>query len=169
MTEPTWVFGYGSLIWRQDFPFLESRRAVVQGWTRRLWQGSHDHRGTPEDPGRVATLVANAAASCDGMAFLVAPEVFDHLDYREKNGYSRLRLPLSFAVGQAQGVTYVGHPENPAYLGDAPLADMVAQVRRCVGESGSNVEYVIELDRALRGMGVVDPHIAAIAQGVSDG
>lgn len=166
MTEPAWVFGYGSLIWRQDFPFLDARRAELQGWARRLWQGSHDHRGTPEDPGRVATLVAAADSCCVGRAFLVAPEVFEHLDYREKNGYSRLPVTLEFETGPARGVTYVGHPDNPAFLGDAPLDDMVAQVLRCVGPSGSNIEYVVELDRALRGMGVVDPHIAAVSQGV---
>ncbi|MEO0615746.1 MAG: gamma-glutamylcyclotransferase [Pseudomonadota bacterium] len=163
MTAPSWVFGYGSLIWRQDFPFLEARDARLSGWMRRLWQGSHDHRGTPEDPGRVATLVAQAQAHCIGRAFLVAPEVFEHLDYREKNGYSRLRVPLDLGGDAVAGVTYVGHPDNPAFLGDAPLADVVKQVRRCVGESGSNVEYVVELDRALREMGAPDAHIAAIA------
>ena len=161
---PSWVFGYGSLIWRQDFPFLDARDAQLSGWTRRLWQGSHDHRGTPEDPGRVATLVADAAATCIGRAFLVAPEVFEHLDYREKNGYSRLRVSLDLGGDAVAGVTYVGHPDNPAFLGDAPLAEIVTQVRRCAGESGSNIEYVVELDRALRNLGAPDTHIAEIAR-----
>ena len=47
-----WIFGYGSLIWRPDFAFEESRIAVLMGWRRAFTQGSPDHRGTPRAPGR---------------------------------------------------------------------------------------------------------------------
>lgn len=159
---PTWVFGYGSLIWHQDFPFIDARRAHILGWMRRFWQGSHDHRGVPSDPGRVVTLVESPGSCCYGRAFLVEPDVFEHLDHREKNGYERYRLSIFFDDDDAPGVVYVASAGNVAFLGDAPASEIAAQIRRCEGPSGSNSDYVLELARALRELGIDDPHVFEI-------
>lgn len=157
-----WVFGYGSLIWKQDFAFLESRPAFITGWERRFWQGSHDHRGRAHDPGRVVTLIESPGALCHGRAFLVREQVFDHLDHREKNGYQRVDVCISLADTEVQGIVYRAPEHNPAFLGPAPLREMVAQINRCRGPSGANRDYVLELARALREMGVLDEHVFAV-------
>jgi len=156
---PTWVFGYGSLIWKQDFPFLEARPARITGWARRFWQGSHDHRGLEHDPGRVVTLVASPGQRCEGRAFLVEPEVFDHLDHREKNGYERVAVDIAFDTDVVKGVVYRATEDNPAYLGPAPPREMAAQINRCAGPSGPNRDYVLHLAQALRDLGITDDHV----------
>ena len=88
-SDQVWLFGYGSLIYLVDFPYLDSRPACISGWSRRFWQGSHDHRGTEANPGRVVTLIEEADALCGGIAYLVEAPVFRQLDEREKNGYLR--------------------------------------------------------------------------------
>ena len=130
-TGDIWVFGYGSLIWRPDMPFKEKRVARIEGWVRRFWQGSHDHRGLPHAPGRVVTLIPCIEGSCTGMAYLiedeVAEETFSHLDYREKNGYERHSVGLEFAEGEeASGIVYIATQDNMAFLGPASLEDLAA-------------------------------------------
>ena len=158
-----WLFGYGSLIFKADFPWLERRPAAIRGWARRFWQGSHDHRGTETAPGRVVTLVPQADALCDGMAYLVTPEEFAHLDYREKNGYLRLATDILFDDGSsALGLVYIATHENAAFLGPASELDIARQIAAARGPSGPNSEYLLELAKALRELGKPDAHVFEI-------
>ncbi len=159
-----WVFGYGSLIFKVDFAYLERSPASVQGWERRFWQGSHDHRGTPDSPGRVLTLIAQPGKRCAGMAYLVKRSTLLALDYREKNGYQRQRIDIHLAAGEkVRGLTYVAPPSNPAFLGPAPDKVIAQQMVDSSGPSGSNADYVIELAAALKALGEDDEHVFGLA------
>lgn len=158
-----WLFGYGSLIWRPDFPYLARQPALLHGWTRRFWQGSHDHRGLPHAPGRVVTLVEAAGARCLGMAYALDGAVYDEvvaaLDVREKNGYARFAAPVHLqgdegAAGRStvEALVYIATPDNHAFLGPAPLESLAQQIHRSHGPSGSNREYLFELAAALRAL-----------------
>jgi len=165
-----WLFGYGSLIYKTDFPYLARRPAHIAGWSRRFWQGSHDHRGTPDAPGRVVTLIAQADAVCHGMAYLITPEVFAHLDHREKNGYLRLAMPIAFddandaADAGVLGLVYIAREDNAAYLGQASERDIATHIAAAAGPSGPNHEYLTLLAAALRDMGRHDDHVFTIEQ-----
>ena len=165
----TWIFGYGSLIWRPAFPYDTSRKAVIHGWRRRFWQASPDHRGVPDAPGRVVTLVEEAGVHCWGRAFLL-PEadrdrIISDLDHREKNGYVQVAVDIEFDDAHTEcGFTYVAGPTNSSFIGAAPIDEIVAQIATATGPSGSNVEYLLRLAKALDELEVYDEEVHGLRQ-----
>jgi cation transport regulator ChaC len=164
-----WIFAYGSLIFRPDFPWIERRRAYVRGFERRFWQGSPDHRGVPEAPGRVVTLVASRGW-CGGCAYRIDPAGAETslvaLDAREQAGFERVNVDLYEAIDGAvfgNAITWIAGQDNAHFLGPLPDAEIAALIRARRGPSGANAEYALRLRDALRELGIVDAHVEAIA------
>jgi glutathione-specific gamma-glutamylcyclotransferase len=165
-----WVFGYGSLVWRMDLPFEEGFAAAVEGYARRFFQLSPDHRGTEDAPGRVVTVIAADAGSplLAGMVYRIAAhrraETIKALDHREKAGYERVEVTARALDGSrsVSALMYIGKPGNPGFFPtpDDEIAQIVAHAR---GPSGENLEYVERLHEALTQLGHPDPHVATIA------
>ena len=165
-----WVFGYGSLIWRPDFAYVDSQLAVLSGYQRRFCQASHDHRGTVQLPGRVVTLASTPGAECVGMAFLLAEPSADSLaalEIREQDGYQRTCVSLSLGNGHdVRGVTWIASPGNPSWRGNETLNEVATLIATRQGPSGTNWEYLFELERALQKLGIRDDHVTGLSDRV---
>ena len=166
-----WIFAYGSLIFRPSFAHLETRRAFVSGWARRLWQGSPDHRGVPDAPGLVATLVRAPEETCGGLAYRVDSaaknDILAELDVREQAGFVRAMVSVADSPGGAsfaEALTYVAAPENAHFMGPLEAPAIAAWVASRRGPSGPNREYVERLHRALQGLAIADHHVDAVAR-----
>ena len=161
----TWIFGYGSLLWRPGFSFLECMPGWLDGWERRFWQGSPDHRGTPERPGRVVTLAPGERVW--GLAFRLDAktqrQTLQQLDAREVAGYQRLTAAIRGADRSVDAVAWVATSDNPDWLGPASVDTMAHQVIGARGASGTNVDYVLSLAEVLVGSRIRDPHVEALA------
>ena len=167
MTEDLWLFGYGSIMWKVDFEYIERQPGFVSGWTRRFWQGSIDHRGVPGAPGRVVTLIESAGSDCWGLAYRIPRQqektILEALDYREKGGYERLDLAVHLSNGRTvNGLTYHANENNSNFLGDAPNIEIAKQIVTAIGPSGSNKEYILQLDQALRDHDLADEHVSSL-------
>ena len=64
-----WVFGYGSLMWRPGFDYLERHEGRLIGAHRALCVYSFVHRGTPQKPGLVLGL--DHGGACRGIVYRV--------------------------------------------------------------------------------------------------
>jgi len=175
-----YIFGYGSLIWRPGFPYLRKFDGYIRGWARYFWQGSTDHRGTPEAPGRVVTLVkdAHGAAQSEtwGTVYCVPEEeaevILKNLDYREKGGYTREDVDV-YIRGQTEPVVqkailYIATQRNVNFIGETPVQLIAEQIYKCVGPSGPNIDYLLNLADSMRRMNVHDEHVFELEQIVRD-
>ena len=95
------MFGYGSLMWRPGFDFIEQVPARLIGEHRALCVYSFDHRGTPEKPGLVLGL--DRGGACRGVAFRVAAKQRgDTIDYLREPRADHPRLSRGDAFGLAR-------------------------------------------------------------------
>ena len=156
-----WVFGYGSLMWRPGFDFVERQAAILYGRRRAFCIYSVHHRGTPERPGLVLGLAPGG--SVRGAAFRVDeavwPEVYAYLLEREQptETYREAKVSVVLADGRRMPtlafLSDTGHAQWAGALGFEQQARLIAGSS---GLSGRNVDYLRDLVRHLGHDGVRD-------------
>ena len=170
-TEDLWVFGYGSLIWRPGFEFVEKAPARLIGGHRALCVFSHVHRGTPERPGLVLGL--DFGGACRGVAYRVAAK-----RRHDTVGYLRAREQVTSVYRETvRSVTLLTQPERRVdalvymidrghvqYAGRLDLTTQLHLVRQGHGQSGPNREYVLSTVHALEALGLYDRDLHLLAE-----
>ncbi|KAJ8603730.1 hypothetical protein CTAYLR_000237 [Chrysophaeum taylorii] len=187
LLSPLWIFGYGSLVWRPE-PGWEAFRAArgsVDGWSRWFAQRSMDHRGTPQAPGLVCTLLPDCSldtlgargdrdkpSTTLGVAYLIPDDhrddVLANLDFREKGGYTRaiadVRLEGAEDGASIRALVYSATIDNPNFVprfvtdDPAALDEAAAIIATTRGPSGPNNEYLYKLADAIPD----DPYLKAL-------
>ena len=156
-----WVFGYGSLMWRPGFPFVERRAATLHGRRRAFCIYSVHHRGTYERPGLVLGLAPGGA--CRGAAYRVAeaewPDVYAYLLEREQptETYIEARRHVRLDDGRREeSLVFLSDVRHPQWAGALSLERQAELIAGATGLSGKNVDYLRDLVEHLREMRVRD-------------
>ena len=179
-----WVFGYGSLMWRPDFPYRERRRALLEGYHRGFCVKTVHHRGTIERPGLVMGL--KPGGHCMGVAFRVAErdarDVLAYLEERELKWYpvyeaAGVEVELEERGlgrgGQQRGtlrgrtvmaLTYLPKHDHPDYLGSLSVNEAAEIIRGAEGVSGRNIDYVRDALANFETLMIEEPEIEAVAR-----
>ncbi|KAL8776580.1 MAG: hypothetical protein Q9213_008216 [Squamulea squamosa] len=182
--EDFWLFGYGLI---DPFKINESPATSTVMFVD---SGRLDHRGSPDHPGRVVTLiersdylsiVSESKSESDtpptfrvwGAAYHIPSEhvrqVKEYLDIREVNGYSIQYTSFQPAASDAKPIekcmVYIGLPSNPQFLGPQDPDALAKRICGSRGPSGENREYLFMLEEALDGLAeeAGDEHVEELA------
>src|SRR5260370_20310862 len=170
-TEDLWVFAYGSLMWRPDFPFAERVEARLVGAHRALCVYSFVHRGTPERPGLVLGL--DRGGTCRGIAYRVPAaeraSTIAYLRAREQvtSVYRECTRPIWLKRDPEQRVPalcYMVDRGHVQYAGPLTLEQQLHHVRQGHGQSGAHRDYVIATLGALEQLGYRETTLHRIAE-----
>ena len=179
MSQPTekhdsddfWVFGYGSLMWRPGFDFVERVPARLIGLHRALCVYSFVHRGTPEQPGLVLGL--DRGGMCRGIAFRVAAAAREktvaYLRAREQvttvylETMRRIELEEK-ARRQVRALCFIVDRSHVQYAGRLTLAECLHHVRQGHGRSGPNRDYVLDAVQSLEALGYRETELHLLAE-----
>ncbi|KAK2967096.1 hypothetical protein RJ640_007411 [Escallonia rubra] len=180
-----WVFGYGSLIWKAGFHYDDRLVGFIKGYRRVFYQGSTDHRGTVEYPGRTVTLEPAEGEICWGVAYKISQKedeeiALTYLEVREKQYDKKAYLDFFTTIFSSQKLTdstpaisgvmvYIASSDkklNKNYLGPASLEEIAKQIIQAEGPSGPNRDYLFQLEKALLQLGCEDKHVIDLANEV---
>ena len=166
-----WVFGYGSLMWRPGFEFLERRPGRCMGAHRALCVYSFVHRGTPEKPGLVLGL--DQGGNCRGILYRVAAkkraETITYLREREQvtlvyREAWRSVWFLDDPAERVQALCYMVDRGHEQYAGRLTLDRQLHFVRQGHGRSGNNRDYVVETVAEIERQGYRDRDLHLLAE-----
>jgi cation transport protein ChaC len=167
--EDLWVFGYGSLMWRPGFPYVERVPARIAGLHRALCVYSFVHRGRSEQPGLVLGL--DRGGACRGIGYRVAADhradTIAYLRAREQvtNVYVESLRSIALTDGRrARALVYVVDRAHPQYAGTLSIEEQLRFVRQGHGQSGPNAEYVLSTVAEIEAQGFRDHGLHALAE-----
>lgn len=169
-----WIFGYGSLIWKPAFDFVEARSVVAHGWRRKYSLEVHSWRGTEEQPGLMLAL--EQGGSCTGVAYRMPPDD-PHgrmLRFIEREAaYREDATTIRWITVRAGQEPFKALASWVAVRGDAyflrlPITEQAQRLARAVGHLGSCAEYLRNTVIHLEEMGIRDRYLWRMQQLVAD-
>lgn len=172
--ESVWLFAYGSLIWKPEFPHLEERLATARGWQRSFCIRLKRWRGTSDCPGLMMAL--DRGGECRGVALRLsdasAAESIGKYVRRELSAKPPSQVPRWIAAetteGPVQAIAIVSNPDGQNYVGNLPIEEAAQTLSKACGHWGSGAEYLRNTVIHLEKRGIRDEYLWRLQELVAD-
>jgi glutathione-specific gamma-glutamylcyclotransferase len=173
--DETWVFAYGSLIWKPACDFVEMRTGLLHGWHRAFCLGWNKvYRGSEATPGLMLAL--DRGGACKGALYRLPPDRRDECLvklFEREMGYVPTAFPprwVTVRTGEraVRALTFCIDRNSGRYvsgLSEDEIADVLATA---TGTRGSMAEYLFSTVDHLEQLGLHDPHLWRLQQMVAE-
>ena len=142
-----WVFGYGSLMWRPAFHYVEHRPALLHGFHRSFCLWVPIGRGSADNPGLMLAL--DNGGACRGVALRVVSEQADEeleiVWSREMltAAYRPRWVTLRTGDRTVRAITFIVNHANDRYAGKLPAETIAHHLATAAGSLGSCADYLV--------------------------
>jgi cation transport protein ChaC len=162
-----WIFGYGSLMWRPGFDYLERVPARHHGRRRAFCIYSVHHRGTLDRPGLVLGLAPGGSVL--GVAYRVSesswPTTYGYLLEREQPTETYIEAAIDIRLPDrsiVRSLAFLSDRHHSQWAGDLTLDAQADLIAGAEGLSGRNVDYLRDLVAHLGVAGITDTGMARL-------
>ncbi len=144
----TWLFAYGSLIWKPEVQHVEMRKGTARGWHRSFCFRIVRFRGTKEQPGLMMSL--DRGGQCQGVLFRLSSENLEaqlgKLVRREITVKPPNNLPRWIGVeterGPVRALAFVMNRKSRFYVAKLSTEEVADTLAKACGHWGSCAEYL---------------------------
>ncbi|XP_023332299.1 uncharacterized protein LOC111704317 [Eurytemora carolleeae] len=158
-----WIFGYGSLMWKIDFPTIRKIIGYVEGYTRTMEWADEVHRGVPGQESRTAAIFKskNMKERVWGVSYEISQDYWERVleakvGYRERGGYGvedTEFVPFDPNINNVPEkiivTLFLGDKNSPNYM-PGTIDELAQHIVQAVGASGTNLEYLYSTAESLR-------------------
>ena len=163
--QDTWLFAYGSLIWKPELEHVEARKGTARGWRRSFCFRITRHRATKEQPGLMMTL--DRGGQCQGVLYRLPEEdlgaQLGKLFRREFTVKPQNSIPRWITVETDQGIVsalaFVMNRDAPTYVGRLPPEEIADILAKACGHWGSGADYLRNTVSHLEEHGIRDRNL----------
>jgi len=159
----SWIFAFGSLMWRPNFKYKKKVHAVLNNYHRDFTVKSIIRWGSQKNPG--ATLGLEKGGSCHGLAYEVEdlPKTLAYLTSREGSGFHFPNIKIEILENGknkvVEAITSMNKHNHSSYIGHLPLKTRAKMVNLAKGEAGTSKEYVENTRAHLIELGIQDAYV----------